>query len=297
MRSPVSAVDRTAAGAPAFVAPARTVEPTLVIKPHRGLLDLDLKGFWDYRELLFFMVWRDVKVRYKQTVIGVIWVILQPLLTMILFSLIFGRLARIPSDGLPYPLFVYSALLPWQLFASSLSRGGDSVVGSANLISKIYFPRLILPTAAIVSPLLDFAVAFVVLIGMIAWYGITPGWALLTLPLFTLLAVLTALAVSLFLSGLNVRYRDVGHAIPFMIQLWMFASPVAYPVSMIPERWRFLYSLNPMAGVIEGFRWALLGKAQPDFGVIAISAAMVVVLLVPALIYFRRTERTFADVV
>ncbi|MEO8260457.1 MAG: ABC transporter permease [Acidobacteriota bacterium] len=284
------------AAAPGLAAPSGP-EPTYVIQPRHGLLRLDLKTIWDYRELLYFLVWRDVKVRYKQTAIGIAWVILQPLLTMIMFSLVFGRLAKIPSDGLPYPVFVYAALLPWTLFASSLSRGSDSVVGSANLISKIYFPRLILPLAAILSPLLDFAVAFVVLIGMIFWFGITPGWALLTVPLFTVLAVLAALAVGLWLSGLNVRYRDVGHAIPFLIQLWMFASPVAYPATMIPDRWRFIYGLNPMAGVIEGFRWALLGRKTPDFALIGISTLMVVALLIPALIYFRQTERTFADIV
>jgi lipopolysaccharide transport system permease protein len=272
-------------------------EPTVVITPRRGLLDLDLEAVWQYRDLLYFLVWRDVKIRYKQTAIGVAWVILQPLLTMILFSLVFGKLGKIPSDGLPYPVFIYSALLPWNLFSSSLSRGGDSVVQNASLVSKIYFPRLILPSSAILSPLLDFAISFVLLIAMILWFGTTPGWVVLALPLFVLLTVLTALAVGLWLSALNVRYRDVGHAIPFLIQLWMFASPVAYPASMIPAQWRLLYGLNPMAGVIEGFRWALLGTRTPHFGVMAISAVMVVVLLVPGLVYFRYTERTFADVV
>jgi lipopolysaccharide transport system permease protein len=238
-----------------------------------------------------------VKVRYKQTIIGMAWVVLQPVLTMIVFTLVFGRFAKIPSDGMPYPVFIFAALLPWNLFASSLGRGGDSVVQHANLISKVYFPRLVLPIAGVISPAIDFGVAFVVLIAMMAGYGIAPGAGVLALPLFVLLAMLTALAVSLWTSALNVRYRDVGHAIPFLIQLWMFASPVAYPVSIVPERWRLLYSLNPMAGVIEGFRWALLGNENFDAQVAAVSAFAVVILLVPAAIYFRKTERTFADII
>lgn len=276
---------------------AQSARPTIVIEPRRGLLDLNLKSIWEYRDLLYFLVLRDLKVRYKQTVIGVTWVILQPLITMVVFTFVFGKFAKIPSDGLPYPIFAYSALLPWQLFSSSLSRGGGSVVGNSNLISKIYFPRLILPISGILSPLVDFAIAFIILIGMMIWFGSVPTWGVLTLPLFMLLAILTALAVGLWLAALNVRYRDVGHAIPFLIQLWMFASPVVYPVSMIPEKWRLLYSLNPMAGVIEGFRWALLGKESPDFGVIAVSTVMVIALLIPGLLFFRHTELTFADVI
>jgi lipopolysaccharide transport system permease protein len=246
---------------------------------------------------LYFLVWRDVKIRYKQTIIGAAWAILQPLLTMIVFTLIFGRVAKIPSDNLPYPVFMLSALLPWNLFANSLARGGDSVVNNAGLLSKVYFPRLLLPISAILSPLLDFAMAFGMLIVLMIWYGIVPNIGVLTLPLFVLLAMLTSLGVGMVLAALNARYRDVGYAVPFIVQLWMFISPVTYPVSMIPERWRFVYSLNPMAGVVEGFRWALLNKHSPDFGVIAISAATVVVLLVPALAFFRQTERTFADIV
>ncbi len=273
------------------------IAPTVVIEPRRGLFDLDLKAIWEYRELLYFMVWRDLKVRYKQTIIGVAWVILQPLLTMVVFTLVFGKFAKIPSDGLPYSIFAYSALLPWNLFAHSLSRGGASIVGNSNLISKIYFPRLILPISGTLSPLVDFAIAFVILIGMMIWFSTMPSWGVFALPLFMLLAILTALAVGLWLAALNVRYRDVGHAIPFMVHLWMFASPVAYPVSLIPEQWRLLYSLNPMAGVIEGFRWALLGKESPDFVVMIISSLMVLAILIPGLLFFRRTERTFADIV
>jgi lipopolysaccharide transport system permease protein len=280
-----------------FRAIRTTTEPTVVIEPHRRLLDLDLRAIGQYTDLLYFLVWRDVKVRYKQTAIGVAWVLLQPLLTMMVFTVVFGRLARVPSDGVPYPIFMYSALLPWNLFASSLNRGGESVVQNASLVTKIYFPRLILPLAAILSPVVDFAISCVLLAAMMIWYGVAPGWGVAAVPLFVGLAVLTALAVSLCLAALNVRYRDVGHAIPFVVQLWMFVSPVAYPVSMIPERWRALYSLNPMAGVIEGFRWALLGKQMPDLVVIGVSSLMVAVLLLPALLYFRHTERTFADIV
>jgi lipopolysaccharide transport system permease protein len=272
-------------------------ERAIVIKPRKSLLHLDLKAIWEYRELLYFLVWRDLKVRYRQTLIGAGWAILQPLLTMVVFTAVFGKFAKIPSDGLPYSIFTFSALLPWNLFASSVTRGGTSVVGNAQLISKIYFPRLILPLSGILSPIVDFAISFVILVIMMVWFGTQPTLGVVALPLFILEALLTALAVGLWLSALNVRYRDVGHAIPFLIQLWMFASPIAYPVSLVPEKWRMLYSLNPMAGVIEGFRWALLGKQSPDFGVILISFIMVLGLLIPGIIYFKYTERTFADVV
>ena len=272
-------------------------EPTVVIEPRKSLLHLDLKAIWEYRELLFFLVWRDLKVRYRQTIIGIGWVVLQPLLTMALFTAVFGNFAKIPSDGVPYPIFTYSALLPWNLFASSLARGTESVVGNAQLISKIYFPRLLLPISGILSPTVDFAISFVIFAAMMIWFRTLPTWGVLALPFFLILALLTALAVGLWLSALNVRYRDVGHTIPFLVQLWMFASPVAYPVSLVPERWRVLYSLNPMAGVIEGFRWALLGKESPDFEVIVISSMMVTTLLISGVVFFKHTERTFADVI
>ncbi len=272
-------------------------EPTVVIEPRKSLLHLDLKAIWEYRELLYFLVWRDLKVRYRQTVIGIGWVVLQPVLTMVLFTAVFGNFAKIPSDGVPYPIFTYSALLPWNLFASSLTRGTDSVVGNAQLISKIYFPRLLLPISGILSPTVDFAISFVIFAAMMIWFRTLPTWGVLALPFFLILALLTALAVGLWLSALNVRYRDVGHTIPFLVQLWMFASPVAYPVSLVPERWRVLYSLNPMAGVIEGFRWALLGKESPDFEVIVISSMMVTTLLISGVVFFKHTERTFADVI
>jgi len=267
------------------------------IQPSRGWLSLNLREVWTYRELLYFLVWRDVKVRYKQTAIGAAWAMLQPLMTMLVFTLVFKRIAAIPSDGLPYPVFALAALLPWNLFAEALSRSIASLVGQSNLISKVYFPRLIVPFSATISGLVDFAVAFVLLLGMMIWFGIAPTWGVLALPFFLFLALNAALAVGLWLSALNVRYRDVGYTVPFLVQLWMFASPVAYPVSMVPEKWRTLYSLNPMAGVIEGFRWALLGKERPDFTVISISTLIVAGLLFGGIVYFKRMEETFADVV
>jgi lipopolysaccharide transport system permease protein len=280
-------------------APTRSlsVETTLVIRPRRHLFALDIKAIWEYRELLYFLVWRDLKVRYRQSVIGVGWVILQPLMTMVVFTAIFGKFVGVPSDGLPYPIFIFSALLPWNLFASALTRGSASVVDNTQLVSKVYFPRLILPLSGVLSPVADFAVAFGILIGMMVWFGTSPTWGILALPLLVLLAILTALAIDIWLSALNVRYRDVGHTVPFLVQIWMFISPVTYPVSLVPEKWRLLYSLNPMAGVIEGFRWALLGKQSPDFAVITASAVMMFTLLVTGIVYFKHTERTFADVI
>jgi lipopolysaccharide transport system permease protein len=271
--------------------------PHIVLQPRHGLFHLDLGSLWQYRELLYFLVWRDVKVRYKQTAIGIGWAILQPLMTMALFTVVFGNFAQIPSDGLPYPVFAYTALLPWTYFSQALSRSGTSLVGNANLITKVYFPRLIIPLAAAAAPTVDFLFSFFILLGLMAWFGIVPNWGVLALPLFLLFAVLTALAVSLWLAPLNVQYRDVGHTIPFFIQFWMYASPVAYPISLVPEPWRPLYSLNPMAGVIEGFRWALLGKDHPDFIVMAVSVAMMLALLLGGMVYFKKTEQTFADIV
>jgi homopolymeric O-antigen transport system permease protein len=271
--------------------------PTVVIGSKKGLFDLDLGSVWKYRELLYFLVWRNVKVRYKQTAIGGAWVILQPLLTMAILTVIFGYLIKIPSDGLPYALFAYAAILPWTYFAQALSRGGGGLVNHAGLITKVYFPRLLIPLAAILTPLVDFGFTFLILIGLMGWYGIAPTWSALAVPLFLLLAVTTALAVSLFLSTLNVKYRDVGNLIPFVTQFWMYASPVIYPSSMIPDRWRLVYSLNPMVGVIDGFRWALLGKEAPDAIALSVSIAAVVIMLVGGVVYFRRTERTFADVI
>jgi lipopolysaccharide transport system permease protein len=268
-----------------------------VLRPRKGLFSLDLKAVWQYRELLYFLVWRDVKVRYKQAAIGIGWAILQPLLTMVLFTVVFGHFARMPSDGLPYPIFAYTALLPWTYFAQALGRSGISLVGNANLITKVYFPRLMIPLAAALAPLVDFLASFAILLLLMGWFGIAPTWGVLALPLYVLFAILTALAMSLWLAPLNVRYRDVSHTLPFLVQFWMYASPVAYPVSLVPEQWRLLYSLNPMVGVIEGFRWALLGTESPDVMVMAVSAAMVVALLLGGMGHFTRMERTFADVV
>jgi lipopolysaccharide transport system permease protein len=270
----------------------------IIIQPVTGLFDLDLREIWQYWELLYFLIWREVKVRYKQTVIGATWAVIQPLMTMVIFTIVFGRFAKIPSDGLPYPVFAYTALLPWTLFAQALTRSGGSLVGSANLVTKVYFPRLMIPLAAVLAPIVDFLVSFLILIGMMIWYGITPTWSgLLALPFFMVLTVMTALAVSLWLSPLNVRFRDVGHTLPFLSQFWMYASPVAYPVSLVPEKWQLLYSLNPMVGVIEGFRWALLGKESLDFMAMGISATVVLGLLVGGIVFFKRMEGTFADVV
>ena len=272
-------------------------QPTIVIEPRRGLFHLDLAAIWHHRVLLYFIVWRDLKIRYKQSVIGIGWVVLQPLVTMAIFTLIFGHFAKLPSDGMPYSIFAYCALLPWNYFAVALSRCIASVVGDAHLVSKVYFPRLIRPIAGTISGLVDFAVSFVLLLGMVIWHDIGLTWRIITLPIFLGLAQATALAVGLWLSALNVRYRDVGHTIPFITQIWMFLSPVVYPVSMIPEKFRLIYGLNPMAGVIEGFRWALLGKDTPDLVVLAVSFAVVLLLLLGGLVFFRNMESTFADVV
>jgi lipopolysaccharide transport system permease protein len=275
------------------VAPA----PVLILRPSTGFLRLDLKALWEYRELLYFLVWRDIKVRYKQTALGAAWAVLQPVMTMLVFSIFFGRLAKVPSDGVPYPVFAYVALLPWQLFAFALTESSNSLVASQNLITKVYFPRLVIPISSVLAGLVDFGISFVVLLGMMLYYGIVPAPAVALLPLFLLLAVVTALSVGLWLSALNVKYRDVRYTIPFLTQFWMFATPVAYPSSLVPARWRPLYGLNPMAGVVEGFRWALLGKSHAPGPLLWVSIAAVLVLFVLGLRYFRKTESTFADVV
>lgn len=276
---------------------ASVKEPVVVIQPSKGLFDLDFQGVWQYRELLYFLIWRDVKIRYKQTIIGAGWAILQPLLTLVVFTVIFGKLVKVPSDGLPYPIFAYTALLPWTYFSQAISRSGVSLVNSSNLLRKVYFPRLFIPIAAAIVPLVDFAIAFTLLLGMMVWFETTPTWNVLFLPLFLLLTLLTGLSVSLWLSALNVRYRDVGYIIPFCTQLWMYASPVVYPVSLIPEQWRLWYSLNPMVGVIEGFRWAVLGQGSPDFRMMIISGGVVLAILIGGIVYFNQVEETFADVV
>jgi lipopolysaccharide transport system permease protein len=269
----------------------------LLIRPAKGWVSLNLKDLWTYRELLYFLTWRDVKVRYKQTILGIAWAVIQPLMVMIVFTIFFGTLAKVPSDNLPYPVFTFCALLPWTLFARALGESSNSLVANSNLISKVYFPRLVIPISAIMAGFIDFIIAFVILLAMMAWYGIIPSPAILSLPFFILLAVATALAASLWLSALNVEYRDVRYTLPFLTQIWMFASPIAYPSSLVPEQWRTLYGLNPMAGVIEGFRWALLGKSAPDWGLLTASVMIVLILLITGLVYFKRMERTFADVI
>lgn len=271
--------------------------PVTVYEPSKGWAPLRLRQLWQYRELLYFLIWRDVKVRYKQTVLGGAWAILQPFLTMIVFSIIFGYLAQLPSDGIPYPVFAYTALLPWQFFAHALSEAGNSLVLNQQLLKKVYFPRLVIPIAVVLAGLVDFGIGFVFLIGMMLYFHIIPTIAILALPFFVLLTVATALAVGLWLSALDVEYRDVRYIIPFVTQFWMFVTPVAYSSTLIPERWRAWYGLNPMAGVVEGFRWALLGKTGEVGPLILISSVAVVVLLVGGLYYFRRMERTFSDVV
>ncbi len=271
--------------------------PRIVIRPSRGWVPLNLRELWEYRELLWFLVWRDVQVRYKQTLLGAAWAIIQPFLTMVVFSVFFGHLAGIPSDGLPYPVFSYCALLPWQFFANALSQSANSLVSNQGLITKVYFPRLIIPISGVVAGLVDFGVAFLVLFGMLVFYGIVPTVAILSLPLFLLLAISSALGVGLWLSALNVTYRDVRYVIPFLTQFWLFVTPVAYPSSLIPEGWRAVYGVNPMAGVVEGFRWALLGTANLQPSIFLISTMMVLILLIGGLYYFRRMEKTFADVV
>jgi lipopolysaccharide transport system permease protein len=271
--------------------------PTFFIKPEQGLASLELRELWEYRELLYFLIWRDIKVRYKQTVLGATWAVIQPVFMMLVFSLFFGRLARVPSDGIPYPIFTFCALLPWQLFANALTESSNSLVGNQNLITKVYFPRLVVPISAVLGGVVDFAIAFGILLLMMAYYHIVPTWAIVTLPGFLLLAVMTALGVGLWLSALNVQYRDVRYTISFIIQFWLFATPVAYPSSIVPARWRALYGLNPMAGVVEGFRWALLGKSEPPGALLWVSVAVVILLLIGGLYYFRRMEAQFADIV
>jgi lipopolysaccharide transport system permease protein len=271
--------------------------PSVHIAARRGWLALDLAELWAYRELLYFFVWRDIKVRYKQTAIGAAWAVLQPVMTMLVFSLFFGRLARIPSQGLPYPVFYYCALLPWMYFSTAMQGATNIVVDQQRVITKIYFPRVVLPIAAVLSGLLDFAISFVVFLAMMVYYRIVPTAAIIWLPGFTLLAILTALGVGLWLSALNALYRDVRYVLPFLVQFWMFASPVAYPSSLVPEKWRWLYGLNPMAGVIEGFRWALTGHGQPPGILLATSAAAVLLLVLSGLVYFHAMEGTIADVV
>jgi len=272
-----------------------TTLPITRIEPQHGWFSLRLSELWNYRELLYFFVWRDVKIRYKQTAIGILWVVLQPLLTMLVFTLFFGKLARMPSQGLPYPVFYLAAVVPWMYFSVALVTATNVVVEHQRMITKVFFPRLILPFSAVLSGLVDFAIGFIVLVIFTLSYGIRPTFAALLLPLFLILAVLTALGIGLWLSALNALYRDVRYLIPFIVQFWMLASPVAYPSSMVPERYRWIYGLNPMAGVIEGFRWALTGKGQAPGAVLIALGVMVCVTLFGGLLFFNRMEGSIAD--
>lgn len=267
------------------------------IQATSGWISLDFQEMKMYRELLYFLTWKDIKVRYKQTIIGMSWAVLQPFFTMVVFSIFFGRLAKMPSDGIPYPLFSYSALLPWILFANGVTKSASSLVGNANLLKKVYFPKIFLPISAIMAGLIDFILAFIILIGMVFYYGMVPTANIIWVPFFTIAALFTSLGVGLILSALNVQFRDIGYIVPFFVQLWMFLTPVVYPTSLLAERWRILYALNPMVGVVDGFRWALLGVGTTPGVSIIISALVTISMLVIGGFYFRRMEKTFADVV
>lgn len=296
---------------PARTPPASLVDPscvlpgkatahaprTIIIRPSTGWVSLQLRELWEYRELMYFLTWRDIKVRYKQTVLGAAWAIIQPLLTMIVFSLFFGRLAGLPSDGVPYPIFSLVALVPWTFVANGLTQSSNSLVLSERIITKVYFPRLAVPIATVLSGVVDFALAFLVLLGMLLYYGRALTWSALWIPPLLLLALAAALGVGLWLAALNVQYRDVRYAVPFLTQVWLFATPVAYPSSLVGERWRMVYAINPMVGVIEGFRWALLGTGAAPGPLISVSLVVTLLVLVGGMFYFRRMERTFADVV
>jgi len=271
--------------------------PMIRVERSRGWVSLRLGDLWDYRELVYFLTWRDVKVRYKQTLLGAAWAILQPLLTMLVFSLFFGRLGHMPSDGVPYPVFTLAALVPWSFFSNGLTQSSNSLVGSANLITKVYFPRLIVPVATVLSGVIDFLLAFLCLIAMMAYYHLAPGATIVWLPLFLLLAVIASLGTGLWLSAMNVQFRDVRYTVPFLTQFWLLATPIAYPSSLLHQPWRTIFGINPMVGAVEGFRWALFGHADPPVTVVAVSFASAILILVSGALYFRRMERTFADIV
>lgn len=268
-----------------------------VVEASHGFLRLDVGAVWRYRELLYFLMWRDVKVRYKQTLLGVAWALLIPLSTVVVFTVVFGRFARIPSDGFPYAVFALAGFLPWSYFSQALSRSAGSLVGNAHLLTKIYFPRLLVPVAAAATPMVDLACAFVAMLGLMGWYGVTPGWGVLLLPLFIAYAGVTAVAVALWLAPLNARFRDVGHTLPVLVQCWLYATPIVYPLSLVPEPWQVVFRLNPMVTVVEGFRWGLLRGTAPDPGGLVTGFVVVAVILLGGLVFFRRMERTLADVV
>lgn len=276
--------------------PSSSCRPHLVLRASRGWVSINWRELWEYRELLYFLVWRDLKVRYKQTIVGASWAIIQPVCMMIVFSVVFGKLAKLPSQGLPYPVFNYSALLPWQFFAKALTEASTSLVMNERIIGKVYFPRILVPTAVTMAGLVDFLIAFVVLVVLMVYYGITPTWAIFLTPVFLLVTIITALGLAFWLSALDVEFRDVRYTLPFLTQLWFFATPIAYSsAELVPERWQTLYGLNPMVGVVEGFRWSLLGTPAPNFAMLGVSAATVVVIFVGGVMFFRRMERTLAD--
>lgn len=283
--------------ASARVTPTHDERPLIVIRPSKRWVPLNLRALWEYRELLYFLVWRDIKVRYKQTALGASWALIQPFMMMVVFSIFLGRLADVPSDGKPYPLFVFAGLVPWMFFSQSLSGTSMSLVGNSHLVSKVYFPRIVLPIAAAGSFVVDLVLALGLLGAIMAYYGEAPSVWIVTLPLLTVLALMTALAVGTWLAALNVRYRDIRYTVPFLTQLWLFLSPVAYPASLVPEQWRFLYGLNPMAGVVEGFRWAIIGTESPPVSMLVVSTLGAALMLLGGLVYFRKVERTFADVI
>lgn len=273
------------------------VLPITRIEPTKGWVSLKLTELWEYRELLYFFIWRDIKVRYKQTVLGATWAIIQPFFTMVVFSLFFGKLAKMPSDGIPYPIFSFAALVPWSFFANGLNQASNSLVGNSNLITKIYFPRMSIPIASVLGGFVDFVLAFIMLIGMMVYYGMVPTTNVIWLPFFLMLAFITSLGASLWLSAMYVQFRDVRHIIPFLTQIWLYATPIVYPSSLLSEPWRTLYGINPMVGVVEGFRWALLGVHTAPGPIIIVSSFTAIGLLISGAFYFRRMEKTFADVV
>lgn len=289
--------ERAGAGGPALLSAGPDGAPVVSITPSKGWRPVNLREMWAYRELLYFLVWRDVSVRYKQTFLGAAWAIIQPFSAMVLFSFFFGRLAKLPSDGIPYPIFSYAALVPWTFFANGLGAASNSIVSNSNLVTKVYFPRLVIPLASVLGGMVDFGLAFIVLLGMMFAYAIHPTINVVWLPFLLLLALATALGVGLWFAALNVRFRDVRYVLPFLMQIWLFATPVVYSSSLLPARWRALYGINPMAGVVEGFRWALLGTGTRPGATLIVSAATVLILLVSGAFYFRRMERTFADLV
>ncbi len=278
----------------AHLSPSQTITE---IRPDRGWFDLDLGAVWRYRELLGVLVMRDLQVLYKQALLGAGWAILQPVFAVIIFSIIFGYIVKMPSEGVPYPLFAFAGVLPWTYFAEAVRRSGTGLVTDSELVRKVYFPRLIMPLANVISPLVDFCIAFVVLLIVMAFYGIAPSWKMLIIPPLMMVAVLLSLSIGLWLAPINVRFRDIKHTLPFIIQIWMYASPIVYPLSMVPQEWQALYALNPMVGVIEGFRWAVFDRGDPNFMALGMSGAIITVLLISGLIFFRRMERTFADVI